>query len=388
MLHLLSVALVPDTLLIPLVLLLMLATWSLKESKREEHGTWLNWISLGLVLGIAGLTKYTAVIFVLPVGIVLVQKFGWTLFFKLKFWVTCIIAFTMILPVLLWNYHHEWISFVYQLNHAAGSAEWLIRKCILFLLVVTIAYGPLIFMSLRIDVKSYGLEDKSVVVFFLLFSAPFLIFLIFLSGKGSTLPHWASPAVVALMPLSALQLVHLKRQSKLIFKSVLSFQVLCAIGLGILLIRGGIGEEIAEEKFSSSHTQAIYAKNNPFADLYGWDAAGDHAKHLLKKYKIEKIVVSNWTLASRIAWYASPHPVNLIDKRQDQFAIWFGTLKENEAALWIDWSMMPFAAPISSDQFKSCDLIDQVPINHWGRQIAHFNFSICKGWQAVDANGQ
>jgi hypothetical protein len=110
-------------------------------------------------------------------------------------------------------------------------------------------------------------------------------------------------------------------------------------------VRGGIGEEIAEQKFSSTQTPASYAKNNPFADLFGWDEAGELAKKLLDKNKIDKIVVSNWTLASRIAWYANPSPVNLGRQKARPICNWFGTLKENESALWIDWSMMPFAAP-------------------------------------------
>ena len=385
MLHLLSVALVPDTLLIPLVLMLMMATWNLLEiddSSSSHH--WWSWIHLGVLLGLAGLTKYTAVVFVIPIGILLLQKFGWGLLLRRQFWTSCAIALVLITPVLFWNYQHAWISFAYQLNHAAGASEWLIRRCIVFVVVLFLVYGPLALMGFVFKRGTVQAENKSIVHFFLLFSIPFLAFLIFLSGRGSTLPHWAAPAIVALMPLSVIQLELFKRQFKNIFKIVVSFQLICTLGLGILLVRGGFGEEIAEQKFSSTQTPASYAKNNPFADLFGWDEAGELAKKLLDKNKIDKIVVSNWTLASRIAWYASPSPVNLVDKRQDQFAIWFGTLKENESALWIDWSMMPFAAPVSSHQFKSCEQIDQLPILHWGRQIAHFNFAICKGWQSID----
>jgi hypothetical protein len=73
--------------------------------------------------------------------------------------------------------------------------------------------------------------------------------------------------------------------------------------------------------------------------------------------------------------------VNVIDLRHDQFEIWFGTLKRNETVLWIDWSMMPFESPTGQDQFESCEQVVQLPVEHWGRQISHFNFSICKNWR-------
>jgi len=384
MLHLLSVALVPDTLLIPLVLMLMMATWNLLEVEDSPGSHWWNWIQLGVLLGLAGLTKYTAVVFVISIGILLLQKFGWRLLLNRQFWTCCAIALILIMPVLFWNYQHAWISFEYQLNHAAGASEWLIRKCIVFIVVLVLVYGPLAMMGFGFKRGIVQVENKSIIHFFLLFSIPFLAFLIYLSGRGSTLPHWAAPAIVALIPLSAIELELFKRQFKNIFKILLSVQLICTLGLGVLLLRGGVGEELGEQKFSSEQSPASYAKNNPFADLFGWDEAGELAKKLLEKNKIDKIVVSNWTLASRIAWYASPSPVNLVDNRQDQFAIWFGTLKENESALWIDWSMMPFGAPVSSNQFKSCEHIDQLPIVHWGRQIAHFNFAICKGWQSIN----
>jgi Dolichyl-phosphate-mannose-protein mannosyltransferase len=381
MLHLLSVALVPDTLLMPLVLILMFTTWNLIEFADYSSSPWWSWIQLGGVLGIAGLTKYTAVIFVIPVGILLLQKFGWKLLYRSKFWLACAIAFLLITPVLWWNHQHEWISFSYQFNHATGSSEWLIRKCIVFVLVIVIAFGPLMFVGLWLDRKNITAQRKSIVYFFFLFSIPFLAFLVFLSGRGSTLPHWAAPAVVALIPLTVLQLSEFKRGFNRLFKLLLGFQILSAMGLGALLLTAGFGEEIDEQKIANSQTHIHYAKNNPFADLYGWDAAGERAKILLEKNKIDKIVLSNWTLASRLAWYARPSPVNLVDKRQDQFAIWFGTLKENDSALWVNWSMMPFDFPVSKDQFESCEPIDQLPIIHQGRQIAHFNFAICKGWQ-------
>jgi hypothetical protein len=88
----------------------------------------------------------------------------------------------------------------------------------------------------------------------------------------------------------------------------------------------------------------------------------------------------NWTLASRIAWYARPLPVKVIYSHQDQFDLWFGTLQAQDKVLLVDWSIMSFKPPVADHQFKQCEFLEQLPVMHAGRQLAHFNFLLCSGW--------
>jgi hypothetical protein len=88
----------------------------------------------------------------------------------------------------------------------------------------------------------------------------------------------------------------------------------------------------------------------------------------------------NWTLASRIAWYARPLPVKVIHSHQDQFDLWFGTVQAQDKVLLVDWSIMSFKPPVAAHQFKQCEFLEQLPVVHVGRQLAHFNFLLCSGW--------
>ena len=380
MLHLLAIALVPDTLLVPLILLLMIFTWQLLQSENIENTRLRHWFRLGIILGLAGLTKYTSIFFVFPVAILLLKKFGFRMLASSKIYLACLVAFLMITPVLYWNFNHNWSSFTYQLNHASGSSEWLIRKCILFILVLLLAYGPLLAIGFSKKKLFHGKVEGNVHFFSLIFTVPFLILLICLSGRGSTLPHWAAPAFVGLIPMVAIQIESFKKSINRVYKTCLIIQGTCVVGLFILLGSAGLGQEFGAQKTFNSNNLSEKSKNNPFADLYGWDVAAETANEILQKYNVQKIAVSNWTLASRIAWYSRTHPVNVIDSRHDQFEIWFGALKPSESVLWVDWSMMPFEFPTGKNQFESCDQVAQLPIEHWGRQISHFNFSICKNW--------
>ncbi len=384
-LHLLSIALVPDTLLIPLLLLLMSVTWDLIQTDDVTQTTWKNWLQFGLILGLAGLTKYTAVLFALSAALLLLYTYGLEVLFTKKLWAATAIALILISPVLIWNQQHDWISFRYQLNHAAGSSDWLLRKCILFVLIVYLAYGPLLFNGLIKKSTVVGQKKQDEIrYFFYIFSIPSLIVLFLLSGRGSTLPHWAAPAVVALIPFVAFKLENSSHEISKAFKYVLILQIIGSSALMVFLMTAGVGSEKNLEKMSSYKNTEIKSENNPFADLYGWEFAGQRSIEIMKKYSIKKLAVSNWTLASRISWYARPFPVNVIDNHHDQFDIWFGSLKKNDSILWVDWSMMPFEAPIGKDKFESCELIDQLPITHLNRQISHFNFSICEKWMGEE----
>jgi hypothetical protein len=122
-------------------------------------------------------------------------------------------------------------------------------------------------------------------------------------------------------------------------------------------------------------------KNNPIADLYGWSEAGEKMKILAQNNQIEHLVVQNWTLGSRLAWYAKPLPVHILDERVDQFDLWFGKLPIGKDALLLNWSQMSFTLPVGDTGFESCDKVDSMVVHHFGRDIAQFDFLLCKNWQ-------
>lgn len=400
LLHLLGIALVPDTLLMPLVCLIMLVTWKiinqLPPRTSQFNVNLSDWCWLGLLLGLAGLSKYTAVLIAISVAIVLFKAIGIALFKQKGLWLGVLMAAFMVLPVLYWNWLHDWISFAYQFGHASGQQNWLFRKSFAYFLVLILAYGPLLLAGLLylrdrtrsdlvIEFKPYVHLKKplvSVEFFCLAFGLPLLLLLVVLSGRGSTLPHWAAPAWVSLIPLAALGLDRLRWISKRLFKSLVYLQLLFCLGLFSLMMCAGLGKESGQQALALPGLRSEDFRVNPFADLFGWQDAGRVAKQLATINHIDSLVVTNWTLASRLAWYARPLPVKVIQNHHDQFNLWFGQLIANETVLWVDWSMMTFAPPVANSQFKSCHLIEQMPVMHLGRAVSHFNFSICEGWQA------
>ena len=122
-------------------------------------------------------------------------------------------------------------------------------------------------------------------------------------------------------------------------------------------------------------------QKNPIADLYGWNTAGQKIKALSAQYGIKAIAVQNWTLASRLAWYAKPLPTYVLDQRVDQFDLWSGPLAIGSDVILLNWSNMSFDSPISETAFESCENIDSLNVHRLGRTISKFDFLLCKNWQ-------
>ena len=396
--HLLGLALVPDSLLMALTCPIMLLTWRLGRPGADTP--WSNWLALGLCLGLAGLAKYTAVLLGLGSLLALLRAHGLRLFGRIGPWLAAVSAGVMVSPVLIWNAQHGWISFAYQLHHASGSQQWLAWRVLLYGLVQALCYGLLPAVGLWVAWRSSGpgaalgvprpvVPRLTPLGLCLCFGLPPLLLYGVLSGRGSTLPHWSVSAWLALLPAAAAGLAKLwfsnRPRNRRLVQGLAVWQVLGCTAMVGLLLMAGPGTETGEQALSRPGEMLASAPRNPVADLYGWDKAAAQARQLAQAQRVTSLAVMNWSLASRLAWYARPMPVRVVNRHFDQFDLWFGSLQPGDTVLLVDWSMMSFAPPVGLNQFSRCELLAQQPVMHWGRQIAHFNFLLCQQWRGPSA---
>ena len=366
--HVLAVGLLPDSLLMPLIPLMMLLTLKINRViNNNQSNEVVLWISLGVILGLSGLSKYTGIFPALAIPLCLFYWQGFKLFKRSGLWLSLLIAAILISPIIYWNWQHEWISFIYQIKHGSGN-QWQARRLAVFLLNQLLSYGALPVVGLWLIYKNKFEFRHSLLAFFVI---PFSIFLL-MSGGGGSLPHWTSPAWIAIAPISGigLALAWTHGRKKLI-KILIGIQLfICTLGF-ILLFSAGIPWVSKDDPIG---------KKNPIADLYGWKEAGEKAIALSKTHEISSLSVGNWTLASRVAWYARPLPVHVLDNRFDQFDIWFGQPKVGSKSIFINWSQMPFPEPTKSEAFKTCQIIDKLEIFRLGRIISSFDYLLCEDW--------
>jgi hypothetical protein len=127
---------------------------------------------------------------------------------------------------------------------------------------------------------------------------------------------------------------------------------------------------------------------NPLKDLYGWTQAAQRAEQLRLQMGTEEaqsaplLFTDNWTYGSRLAWYAKPAPVQIVDKRYDQFDVWFGSPQDGARGilvLWPEQGAKPFTG--GAGQFTACELRDSLPVNSHGHLVSTFSFYACQGFK-------
>ena len=362
--HVLAIGLLPDTLLVPLSLGLMLMAlrWTHKDSFSLG-----DWMITGLLLGLAGLSKYTAAFTAFALLFVFLASPKKVWITKAGFWIAAAIALIVISPVLYWNWINDWISFKYQIAHGSGGV-WAWRRVVAFMVIQIACFGPLLILGALVFIKNcINTQRWALIALLSFFIIPFTIFAS-LSGGGG-LPHWTTPAWFCLAPFAGIGLAKAwaMQHHVAIRLLVIGQIIICLLGFGFVLL-GGIN--------SSS------IKSNPIADLYGWKIAGQRATQLAQANKVNGIAVQNWTLGSRAAWYTQPLPVFVLDQRQDQFDLWFGQLPTGASVLLINWSGMVFTPPVGSHlAFEQCEHLDKLEIIRFGQVLSQFNFSLCRNWR-------
>ena len=340
--HVLGIGLLPDTLLVFFTVALMDVTLTLMDKVAVQRLA--NWVLLGVLLK----SRHA--------------------------WLAIVIAVLLVMPVAWWNYQNHWISFTYQAEHGTGGG-WQAVHFFRFLLVQVLAYGPLLFWAGAGVRQTVGANRCRLVLFFAL---PFALFAA-LSGGGTGLPHWTAPAWVALAPFSGLGLAHALRQGRraAIGVFVVLQALACAGVLGLMLSAGVPLVSGAQGQGS------LEAPSNPFADLYGWDAAGQRARALAAQNNLDSVSVQNWTLASRLGWYARPLPVHVLEDRFDQFDLWAGDLPVGGSTLLVDWSQLAYAVPLGAHGFADCALLDTQAVSRLGAPISTFRFYACHRWSGA-----
>jgi 4-amino-4-deoxy-L-arabinose transferase-like glycosyltransferase len=368
-LHILGIGLLPDTLLMLFTAAIVWQTLRLFDTARAQRQ--LEWLLLGALLGLAGLAKYTAIFVALPVLVCLLAVHGRRLLLRPAPWGALLLAVVLVLPVFVWNAQHDWISFAYQLHHGSGS-QWQWSPMLQFLLAQLLLYPLLVWGALALRGLGGGKFLHRPQIWLLgFFALPFSVLMI-LSGGGSGLPHWTAPAWVALAPFAGVGLAALWSNGRRRIIAVLAVlqTAFCLIMYTLMLLAGPTWMS------SSEQPEAI----NPFTDFYGWDTAGHKAQQLAREHQINRLAVQNWTLASRLAWYARPLPVHVLDPAFDQFSLWSGDLPLDSDAVLMDWSQMAYKLPVGEGRFERCEPLDTLAVERAGRTVSRFAFFHCTHW--------
>lgn len=163
------------------------------------------WLTVGLTLGLAGLSKYHAVLFALGAfAFVLATPHRRRLAHSAP-WLAVVVAGVVISPVLIWNADNGWVSFLFQSSRGAGSEgiNWSgLGRSVLgqmaylgaWTLVAAVAAAVSL---LRADRTLAGPSAFLVALAVL----PIVVFTAVPLWGGDALPHWQMPGWLFLLPI-------------------------------------------------------------------------------------------------------------------------------------------------------------------------------------------
>lgn len=182
--------------------ILLLLFWSLSLNELlniKKNSEIKNFVLFGCFLGLAFLSKYAAIYFILCLFIYILLDKNFRVFFKknyLKFCLSFFCVLILILPNILWNSNNGWLTF----QHTSDNINLDGRKLNLirgleFLVIQILMIGPIIFFSNFINYKLININKYSKLL--LIFSMPifFIVFIEAIFVRANA--NWAAPALLS-----------------------------------------------------------------------------------------------------------------------------------------------------------------------------------------------
>ena len=181
----------------------LLLFWTLSLSiliRIRKYPKKINFVLLGIMLGLAFLSKYAAIYFLicLLLYIVFDKEFRVVVsknYFGILLSFLCI--FIIILPNIYWNFNNGWVTFQHTSDNANfRSIEINLYRGFEFLVIQALMLGPLIILGVMVNYRKFKLEGNQ--KFLLIFSVPILLLVFFEAIIVRANANWAAPALISL----------------------------------------------------------------------------------------------------------------------------------------------------------------------------------------------
>ncbi len=284
-------------------------------------------LQLGLLIGLAILSKYTAVFLWAGAGLyILFYNRLWLKTWQLYLGV--FISALLLIPVLYWNLQNDFISFTFQ-----GERANIFNSAMRFDFLGTEIGGqffyqnPFVFVLAWIAVfKAFFKNDfieKKKLSLLLFLSIPMIVTFLFLALFRQTLPHWTGPAYLSLMLIAATYLagkhkerIHWAVKSALAFFLILVLMAAAQINFGMFDLRK-------------------IAPKDPTLDMYGWHQLGEKISPLFEKDIADKSMPEDAPIISW-RWFPAAHIDYYVAKPNHKVVKAIGSLERIHKYAWIN----------------------------------------------------
>lgn len=302
------VVITPD---VPLLLFTALCVYQLAQL--VQTGAPRHWYALGLCLGLALLSKYTAVLLV-P-GVLLYLLFSderrW-----LRTWhpyLALLLSLACFAPVAYWNSRHDWVSFEFQLHNGLGGETASLGLLAVYLAGQMLLAGPLAWLlGVYGALRAAARRDKPALLLACT-SVPVIVFFGLTSYRTLAGPNWPMFAYFGLGILASY--CGLSNASRL-RRALWAAAVLTSLSISLLATlqaRFGL--------LSTAHYVDRLAAMDASNWFYGWRELG---AELLKTPSRTAVITPSHQLSAEIVYYTGGRiPARpAAAARPSQFNLW------------------------------------------------------------------
>ncbi len=277
----------------------------------------------GLMIGFALLSKYTSVFLLVGAFLyLLIHNRAW--FRTKELYLSALLAMLFFVPVLLWNFSNDFISFTFQSERVSIFESGLRGDFFFTELGGQMLYNnPLNFIVGVIALIAFFRKRLSVdpgkMKLLVWVALPLILLFLFFSLFRHTLPHWTGPAWTTIIFMSAVYLRQAgmnRGKSKLLPSFALSALalLLIVITLGVMQIKGGMLYTDQGDRPENM------GENDVSLDMYGWRQLAVEFKGITEKEKelmnidpASPVISHRWFPAANIDYYiARPLGLNVL----------------------------------------------------------------------------
>ncbi|TDW99196.1 ArnT family glycosyltransferase [Dinghuibacter silviterrae] len=321
------------------------------------------WLLFGLFAGLSVLSKYHGVFLWAGAGLYILLRERKELANPYVY-LGGLITIACFAPIIYWNQHHGWASFVYHghrtLSHQA-LINWdnLLQQVLGEFFYNGLPVVALIFIAFFAFRRHPYLEKKQF-VFLLCMSLPLIIFVWVLSTQRETLPHWTGPSYLSLMLLPAAWLdacVDARaRRTPFILRFSIAFTALIIIA-GLIVINTGIPGAPRNAPLDKTLGQDDFT-----LDMYGWRKSQVLIDSLLTAKVREGSLNPDYQFL-QVNWFNGAHVDFYIARPVRKNTLVLGPLKNIHQFYWInqhhDWdSVSDYCMVTNSREYQA---LDQLP---------------------------
>lgn len=366
----LGLMLLPESLLLPITFALIFTVLRLERSPDVK-----NFILLGLVLGLAGLAKYTAILFVPAIVIYGLIKKRYDILLNPRLLLSAFVALVIIAPVIYWNVHTDFISFRYQSGHVVGGHLPNFTKFFQGLGAQFGAYSPPFFCLAFYGLYKAFKRRSDTLLLSGLIGVTILLFFLYSSLFKFALPHWSAVFYVLFVPLGVAFLDQSQVRMK---RGILIFSIGFSVLLALVL-----QAELGLKAFRFPDYKS------PFRDIYGMPDIVKRANEILDQDPSPRkaLAVTNWTYVSRTMYYDIPYKssVFLLGNDDERFTSWYSGSPLGADILFIT---NHFEKPDLNRKMKCREVSDagQMEILLHGSKVDTIDYVWCRAFDGVNTN--